>query len=73
VPNFVKNCQLEAELFHADGWKDRQAGRQNDRQGDIATLIVAFRSYGVEQYGAKGIIFKSTVNTAECFAVVTTV
>jgi hypothetical protein len=63
---FVKIRQLEAELFDADGRKDRQA--------DMAKLIVAFRSYEIEQYGAKGIItFKSTTSTAKYSPVETTV
>jgi hypothetical protein len=24
ISNVMKNCPMEAELFHADGWSDRQ-------------------------------------------------
>ena len=37
ISNFIKIRPVGAELFHADGWKDRQA--------DMTKLIVAARSF----------------------------
>jgi hypothetical protein len=70
MSNLVKISKLEAELFHVDGRmdgrKDRQADRQSDRQRYMAKIIVAFRSYEIEQYGTKRIITcKSTISSAE--------
>ena len=28
----MKICSVRAELFHADGWGDRQTDRQTDRE-----------------------------------------
>ena len=51
--------------MRTDGRTDRQTEKVK-KQGDIAKLIVAFRSYAIEKYGAKGIIlFKSVISTAE--------
>jgi len=69
MSNLVKIRKLETELFHAegrtDGRTDRQADRQSDRQKDMAKIILAFRSYEIEQYGTNGIITcKSTISSA---------
>ena len=32
IPNFMNICQLGTELFHADGWTERQTNVRTDRQ-----------------------------------------
>ena len=40
IPNFMKICPVEAELFHAD--------RQTDERKDMTKLTVAFRNIADE-------------------------
>jgi len=42
ISNFMKICQVGAELFYADGYTDRQAYRQTDRRTVTTKLTVAF-------------------------------
>jgi hypothetical protein len=35
----------EADLFHADGQKDKRLDRWTDRQTDMTKLIVALRNF----------------------------
>jgi hypothetical protein len=57
-----------------DRLTDRQTDRQTDRDRENIKLTVAFRAYETEQYGPKGItIAKSTISTAQYFAVQTSV